>query len=134
MTAPILPVDFDRDTGPFFRAAREKKLVYLRCADCQRGTHPPMPACKHCGSINVSWQEAHGGGTLFSWTIVAQQVHPAYPAPYAIVVVALDAAPDVRLIGRTEPRNDFHAGQPMRRIFRRMTDSVIMPDWEPAEP
>ena len=45
----ILPVTDDRDSGPFFAAAREGKLVFRACSVCQRGIHPPVPFCTHCG-------------------------------------------------------------------------------------
>jgi uncharacterized protein len=117
MTDPIIPVDFDRDTGPFFKAAREGRLVYRACLDCGAGIHMPSTFCARCGSHDTEWRAAAGTGTLFSWTTVMHQVHPAYPAPYTIVVVALDDAPNVRMIGSLPGQPSLRAGQPMVAEF-----------------
>ncbi|MFA7586425.1 MAG: OB-fold domain-containing protein [Novosphingobium sp.] len=132
MTQKILPVDFDRDTGPFFTAARDHRLVYRHCRDCGRGIHIPSQTCKHCGSLETEWREASGRGQLFSWTVTRNPTHPAYPVPYTIVVVSLEEAPDVRLIGRIDGAAELEAGQPMQVWFDDVGEGVVLPQWRPA--
>jgi uncharacterized OB-fold protein len=132
MTERIRPVDFDRDTGPFFAAAREGRLVYRHCTDCDRGVHVPTVTCKHCGSTRTEWREASGTASLYSWTRIAATVHPAYPAPYAIVLVALDDAPDVRLVGRIDGTPELTPGQPMEVWFEDIGEGQMLPQWRPA--
>jgi uncharacterized protein len=116
MSERIEPVDFDRDTSGFFKAAREGRLVYRACTACGKGVHPPAPYCPACGSA-TDWRDSRGRGRLYSWTTVPNTVHPAYPAPYTVVVVALDEAPNVRLIGTLPGAPELRADQPMQVYF-----------------
>jgi uncharacterized OB-fold protein len=129
MSDPINPVDFDRDTGAFFKAAREGRLVYRACLDCGAGIHMPSTFCGACGGHNTAWRTAIGTGTLFSWTTVMHQVHPAYPTPYTIVVVELDDAPGVRMIGSLAGQPSLRAGQPMAVEFDADARARGLPRW-----
>lgn len=128
----ILPVDFDRDTSPFFQAAKEGRLVYHACNACDRASHPPTRFCDACGGSDSAWREASGQGTLYSWTTVTHQVHPAYPAPYTVVLVALNEAPNVRLVGTLPGAADLAAGQPMSVWFDPVGEGIVLPQWAPA--
>lgn len=129
---PIFPNDADRETEGFFRAASEGRLVFKACQDCAHAIHPPMSHCPHCGGWNTSWQAARGSGKLRSWTTVAHQVHPAYPAPYTVVVVELDDAPEVRLVGLIEGEPALSDGMAMRVTFDKLDDGPTLPNWTPA--
>ncbi len=59
------------------------------------------------------------------------QVNPAYPVPYTIVVIALDDAPDVRLIGSLKGAVPLKAGQPMQVFFDETSSSTGLPQWRP---
>lgn len=130
MTQPIEPVDFDRDTGGFFQAAREGRLVYRACTGCNKAVHPPVPYCPVCGG-DTAWRAARGSGTLYSWTQVPVAVHPGYPAPYTVVVVALDDAPAVRLIGTLPGLPDLCAGQAMNVFFDEDARTRGLPQFRP---
>lgn len=131
MSERIEPVDFDRDTAGFFKAAREGRLVYRACTSCSRGAHPPVPYCPVCGAA-TDWREVSGGGTLYSWTTIPTAVHPGYPAPYTVVVVALDEAPNVRLIGTLPGAPALQAGQAMRVVFDEDAKARGLPQFQPA--
>ena len=128
----ILPVTDDRETGPFFAAAREGRLAYAACEHCERGSHPPTPFCSYCGEPRTAWRDASGKGTLHSFTTVSHQVHPDYPVPYTLVLVSLDDNPDVQLVGRIDGDAGLRVGQPMEIWFDRIADDVVLPQWRPA--
>lgn len=132
MSGRLHPAEWDRDTGPFFAAARQHRLVYRRCNACGRGNHVPMASCRFCGSTDTEWREARGTGTLFSWTTVTHQVHPAWPVPYSVVVVSLDEAPDVRLTGSMPGAPALAAGEPMQVWFEEIGDGRVLPNWRKA--
>lgn len=132
MTDRLHPAEWDRDTGPFFAAAREGRLVFRACNACGRGLHVPTPTCRFCGSADTGWRDARGTGTLFSWTTVTHQAHPAWPVPYTVVIVALDEAPDVRLTGSLPGAPPLHAGQPMQAWFEDIGQGRALPNWRPA--
>jgi uncharacterized OB-fold protein len=96
---PLLPVDDDHDTAGFFEAARRGELALRACTACAGFLHVPRAYCRTCGSWDGEWRLVGGTATLHSWTVVDHQVHPAYPVPYTIVLVDLDDAPGVRLLG-----------------------------------
>jgi uncharacterized OB-fold protein len=129
----MLPVTDDRDTGPFFAAAREGRLAYAACAQCNRAVHPPMPYCPHCGGDRIGWRTASGRGTLHGFTVVEHQVHPAFPAPSTVVLVALEETPDVRLVGQMSGTPTLQIGEPMEVWFEAKGEDVVLPQWRPAD-
>lgn len=134
MSGRLLPVEWDRDTGAFFAAARERRLIWRRCNGCGRGNHVPTTACRFCGGTDTEWRQARGTGRLFSRTTVMHQVHPAWPAPYTIVVVTLDEAPDVRLTGRIDSAEAPEIGAAMQVWFEDIDEGRVLPNWRPATP
>jgi uncharacterized OB-fold protein len=130
---PLLPVVDDRDTGGFFEAARRGELVVRTCSSCGAILHLPRAYCKSCGSWEGTWKPVAGTGTLHSWTVVDHQVHPAYPVPYTIVLVDVDEAPGVRMVGHLPGSPDLRDGLPMRVRFDEVADGVVVPQWEPAD-
>lgn len=134
MTDRLYPAEWDRDTGAFFAAARQGRLIYRACNACGRGLHVPTPSCRFCGSTDTGWRDARGTGTLFSWTTVTHQAHLAWPVPYTVVIVALDEAPDVRLTGCMPGAPPLQAGQPMQVWFEETGQGRILPNWRPATP
>jgi len=127
----MIPNINDRDTGAFFQAAAEQRLVYLCCENCAHAIHPPTAHCPHCGSSNTTWHNAVGTGTLYAWTVVAHQVHPDYPVPYTVVVVKLDDAHEVRLVGRIDGTPELQFDMPMQVCFETLAPGVVLPQWRP---
>lgn len=129
----LLPVDDDLDTGGFFEAARRHELAIRRCNGCDAVLHMPRAYCHRCGSWEGRWQAVAGTGTVYSWTVVEHQVHPAYPVPYTVVLVQLDDVPAARLVGHLPGRPHLSAGQPMRVWFEDAGDGVVLPQWAPVD-
>lgn len=129
----LVPYAADRETGPFFAAAAQGRLVYRACLDCGRGLNPPTAHCPHCGGWNTDWKTASGQGRLFSWTTVARQIHPDFPTPYTVVLVELADSSDVRLVGRLAGEPELRPGMPMEVWFERIgEDGPTLPQWRPA--
>ena len=131
-TQPMRPMVSDRDSGGFFAAASEGRLVYRACNTCQHALHPPTAHCPHCGGWDTDWRNAKGTGKLHSWTVVKHPVHPGYKTPYTLVVVALDDAPEVRLMGRIDGEPRVKAGTAMQVWFEKGEDGVTLPQWRPV--
>jgi uncharacterized protein len=128
---PLIPVDDDRDTGGFFDAAGRGELVVRMCSGCGTPLHMPRAYCHTCGSWDGRWQPVAGTGTVYSWTVVEHQVHPAYPVPYTVVLVQLDDLPAIRLVGYLPGRPALAAGDRMRVWFETVGDGVAVPQWKP---
>lgn len=132
----LIPVDDDLDTGGFFEAARRGELAVYRCNGCDAVLHVPRKYCRHCGSWDGRWHVAAGTATLYSWTVVTHQVHPAYPTPYTVVLVDLDDLPGTRLVGNIAGTPDLVAGQAMEVWFEDLGEvegrQVVVPNWRPC--
>jgi uncharacterized OB-fold protein len=133
MATRMLPFTQDRDTGGFFAAAAEGRLVVRTCNDCGKGIHPPTARCPRCGSWSTEWRDKEGRGRLHSWTVVSHQIHPAYPVPFTIVLVTLDDAPDVRLIGTIPGAPALKEGEEMEIWFEPLDGGGALPQWRKAE-
>ena len=129
--ARMLPATDDLDTGPFFAAAAEGRLVVQRCNGCDAVLHVPRAYCNRCRSWDTRWEDAPGRGSLYTWTAVTHQVHPAHPVPYTVVVVKLEDL-DVNFIGSVPGTPDLRAGQPMEVWFEDLGEGVVLPNWRPA--
>ena len=75
-----MPVTDDLDTGGFFEAARGELAIRM-CNGCDAVLHVPVAYCYRCGSWENRWQVVAGTGRLYSWTVVAHQVHPPTRCP-----------------------------------------------------
>ena len=133
MTAErVSPFTHDPESAPFFAAARERRLVVRQCLDCGNGLHTPTVHCPFCGSWNTDWRESNGEATLYSWTTVMHQVHPAFPVPYTIVVIALRDKPHAHMVGMLPGAPELQAGMPMKLWFESLPDGAVLPQWKPA--
>ena len=119
----------DPDTRGFWEAAEQGRIVVLQCRDCGASVHLPRPCCARCGGEDLQWQTMAGTGRLYSWTVVHHQVHEAFPTPYTIVMVSLDDAPGVRLVGQLAGAPDLEADVPMRAWFEQLEEGVVLPQW-----
>ena len=104
-TAAARPVPAPNDTtAPFWEAAADHVLTLARCGECATLTLPPEPVCTACGGTEreITFEPVGGSGVIRSWTIVRRSFLPGFDddVPFVLVDVALDAQPDVRLIGR----------------------------------
>jgi len=88
--------------GEFYGFCKQGALHFQRCTACRAWRHVPREMCAECGSWEWSWQASSGRGRIFSWTVVARALHPAFreDAPFAAVVVEMEEG--VRLLSHVE--------------------------------
>ena len=65
----------DRDTMPYWDALREGRLVIQQCAACGKLRHYPRPVCDSCYSMDATWRQLSGRGSIHSWTIAHHPFH-----------------------------------------------------------
>ncbi|GAA1651542.1 Zn-ribbon domain-containing OB-fold protein [Georgenia ruanii] len=130
MTDPRPVPALDLETRGFFEAAAEGRLAVRACTECGFVLHMPRTYCHRCGSWESEWRTVAGVGILYSWCVVEHQVHPAFPAPYTLVMVDLSDAPGTRLVGYLPGRPALAAGQEMRARFEILDEKVGVPRWE----
>ncbi len=74
MTAPSRATPLVTDlTQPFWDATKQGRLAIQRCGDCDYYNHPPKAACDQCQSLNLSYVDVSGRGTVWSFTVMHQK-------------------------------------------------------------
>jgi uncharacterized protein len=127
-----LPRVDDPDTKGYFDAAAAGVLAVCACALCQRVLHPPRAYCTDCQAFETTWIAVSGQASLVSWTVVEHDFGGAFEAPYAVVLVALEELPDVRMVGYLEGRPTLQAGMQMTVYFQQVGEGVVLPQWRPT--
>lgn len=92
-----LPVLDDNNRTWFTSGA----LAVQRCQHCGTRQHPPEEICHHCGALDLGHEVLSPRGRVHSYTVAHYPVHPALAdaVPYAVVLVSLDDAPELRVVG-----------------------------------
>jgi uncharacterized OB-fold protein len=123
----------DGTTAQFYEHCARGELSFQRCETCGTWRHPPRVRCAACGSARWSWQRSTGRGTVFTWTVVHQAMHPAFAdaVPYAVIVVETDEG--VRVVSnlRGADPESLHLGLPVEVLFERVDDNLTLPMFRP---
>jgi uncharacterized OB-fold protein len=115
------------------------RLLLQACTQCEAAQFPPEDACRGCGGFELTTRESAGRGRVESVVVVHHPVHPALRAhvPYAVVLVSLDDAPGVRLVGNVLNRapQKIAIGDTVRVAFEETRDpdsgeTLRIPQWE----
>ena len=84
--------DNDSEFGGYFEAARQHRLVVKKCTACGLLRFPPGSGCPWCTSLDWTWQQVSGKGTIYSYEIIAHAIQPGFRdfTPYPVIIVELD--------------------------------------------
>ncbi|UFR03914.1 Zn-ribbon domain-containing OB-fold protein [Streptomyces sp. Go40/10] len=129
----------DTDGAPFWQYAARGELRVQACGDCGELRFPPRPCCPHCQSFAAEWRAVSGRGRVWSYVVPHPPLLPGYAeqAPYNVVVVELEEAPRIRLVGNVVAS----AGAPLDSVDParlrigarvRVVFSGGLPQWVPA--
>jgi uncharacterized OB-fold protein len=111
-------------------------LAIQRCASCATLQHPPEEVCHACGAMDFETQELAPRGTVHSYTVVHYAASPAlrHAVPYTVVLVSLDAAPQLRVVGNL--RGPVRIGMPVVATWEERTaedgTTIRLPQWRAA--
>ncbi len=142
---PLLPV-VDAVAAPFFEAARRGELVVQQCPETGRLLFPPRTRSPWAPRAAPHWVPVSGRGTIWSFAVPHPPLLPYFAerAPYAVVLVALDDDPRVRLAGclvagsgaASSPADPatVEIGASVRVVFERLTEDITLPQWCLAGP
>lgn len=124
----------DAETQPFWDGARDGKLLIRRCGACGEAHFYPRPFCPKCWSDDVRWEEASGGATLYTWSVVHRNDLPPFGdrVPYVAAAVDLDEGPRMltNVVGC-----EFDAltvGLPLEVSYQAISDDVTIPVFRPV--
>jgi uncharacterized OB-fold protein len=118
----------DAESEPFFRGAKERKLMLQRCTQCGTWRLPGRERCVDCWSEDAEWAEASGRGKLYSFGIMHQKIHPAFAdqVPYDFAIVELDEGP--RLVTNIAdcPNEDLRTDMPVTAHYEDVSDDITL--------
>jgi uncharacterized OB-fold protein len=121
------------EMAPFFEAAHRHELVVQQCTGCRALRFPARTICSRCLGREATWVPASGRGTVFSFAVMHQAVHPGFAAevPYPVVVVQLDEG--VRLLSNLVDcaLAEVRIGLPVEVVFEDVTADVTLPKFRP---
>ena len=115
--------------GEFYAWCKKGELRFQRCSDCGAWRHVPREMCAECSSMKWTWERSTGRGRIFTWTVTAMPLHPAFNGvtPYAPVVVEMDEG--VRVVSElvdTKPE-DLRIDMAVHVAFEAVTDEITLP-------
>jgi uncharacterized OB-fold protein len=123
-----------RDSKPYWDALREGRLVIQQCAACGKLRHYPRPVCDACYSMDATWREATGRGSVHSWTVAHHPFHPAFKGELPYVLATVDLDEGVRMIAqlRGVALEALAVGLAVAMAPERVTEALTLPVFVPA--
>ncbi|TMC46534.1 MAG: hypothetical protein E6J20_20945 [Chloroflexi bacterium] len=111
---PLPYPERDRDTTPFWEAMDRHELVFQRCTGCGAVRYRVSPMCPSCHSFEHEWIRSSGRGTVYSYTVVRRQTHPAFPTPYTVALVEMEEGPRIAVRVRDHDGGEIRLGAPVQ--------------------
>jgi uncharacterized OB-fold protein len=115
--------------APYHAALAEGRLVLPRCASCGQWQWPPDVVCFACHTFGLEWVEVPPRGTIYSWTRTWHAARPQLKesVPYLIVLVEVEGAGGIRLIGNLlgGGDQDVACGRAVDGVFEPSSDGAF---------
>ena len=122
------------DNQAFWEACNRGELVIQHCPRCDVLRHPPRPMCPGCRSKELGWKKVSGLGTVYSYTVTHQAIHPSLRGrvPWTVIMVDLDEG--VRMISHIVDcsAEDVRIGMRVEVVFEEVEAGVTLPYFRPA--
>jgi uncharacterized OB-fold protein len=124
------------DTQPFYDATKEHRLTYQVCNSCKNVVFFPRAHCPACGSRDLGWKDSKGLGTVYTYSVVRLNRHPAFAplGPYAVAYVDLDEGFRIltNIVGVTNPLTDVKIGQRVKLQWEDQESGIAFPMFTPG--
>lgn len=124
----------DRDSRAYWEALGDGRFCLQRCRGCGALRWPPREPCNRCLGWDSEWVDVEPTGRILSWVRTHQVFAPAYrdEVPYTTVQVALDAQPDILMIGGWRAERSPRWQEPVRIEWVEAGGGFRLPCWRPA--
>lgn len=125
----------DEASEPFFEGAREHRLMIQQCAMCGTAHWPVKSRCSVCFSMDIAWVQASGKGTLYTFSLMYQIMHPGFASEVPYNVAEVDLEEGLRVISTIVgcSNADLRIGMPLEVIFEAITEKVSLPKFQPVQ-
>ncbi len=119
------------DTNFFWEACERGELLVQKCEPCNKLWHPPRPMCPGCHSLEKTYQQLSGKGTVLSW---ARQVRPAsYGFKESPFVILVQLEEGLRMLSNLESDAAPEFGMAVTVDFAKTSGGKAVPVFKPAE-
>jgi uncharacterized OB-fold protein len=113
LNAEVVVPENDAPNRQFFEEQGKGEGLRLpHCQDCDMLHYPVRTLCPDCRSTNIDYRTVSGKGTVHSYFILSEPIHPAYH-PHPDTPIALIELDEQRGVGgggdRTVQPNEFRA-------------------------
>ena len=124
------------DTQDFWDATKEHKLKYQVDRDTGDVVFPPRRHNPKNGSLNLEWKESKGEGTIYTFSVVRLNRHPAFAplGPYVVAYVDLDEGFRMmtNIVGVNDPTTDIKVGQRVKLQWEDQSTGISLPMFTPV--
>lgn len=126
-------VVIDAQTRPWWDAAAEGRFLLRHCNACDAPYWYPRPFCPDCWSTDVTWIEASGRGTVYTWSVVHQNDVDPFDAEVPYVVAMVDLAEGPRVATRLVDvgPDEVAVGLEVTVVYRRFGGGRPIPVFTP---
>ncbi len=128
---PAPPPMVNVETKPFWDATAEGKLVLPRCNDCDTVIWYPRGFCPECSSFNISWFEASGRGSIYSYTINRRGQGDYRDLAYVLAYVELAEGPRILTNIVDCDVEQVAVGQAVQVVFHPTSSGAALPRFRP---
>ena len=123
------------ETRTFWEGTKQGKIMLPRCNACQTVIWYPRLFCPNCSSFDISWFQATGRGTIYSFTINRRANENADyrdASPYVLAYVDLEEGPRIMTnIVDCEP-DSVRVGQQVQAVFHDTGQGSALVRFKPA--
>ena len=122
-------------TKEFYGRCARHELSFQLCTDCGAWRHVPRQMCAECGSWNWKWGKSTGRGSLFTWTVAARPMHPAFRADVPCAPAVIEMEEGVRLVSEVVDcaPDELEIGMPVEVIYEDVTPDLALPKFRRAQ-
>jgi len=120
------------DNMGFWEGINKHELVFQKCKQCGNWVHPPRPACPGCRSFEREWARSSGKGTVYSWVTYLESPHPAFKAPFSVVLVELEEGMKIISNMVDAAPEEISIGMPVEVVFDEITEGLTLPKFRKA--
>jgi uncharacterized OB-fold protein len=127
-----LPV-LDAESGFFWTAGKNGELHILRCSDCHRWQHPPLPSCPRCHGDTLLPQKTSGQGRVATFTVNHESWYPGMAVPFTFAAIELDEQAELYVFSNVLCAVDeVHIGMRVDVCFEQHED-IFLPLFRPRD-
>lgn len=129
---PAPPPVINVETRAFWDATSQGKLLLPRCNACATVIWYPRAFCPECSSFDLTWFEASGRGSIYSYTVNRRGQGDYRDLTYVLAYVELAEGPRMLTnIVDCDPES-LSVGQAVQVTFQPTSNGAALPRFRPA--